>query len=193
MELASLTLWTLLHEPQAGEAPVPGRRSVRGVGAAMLCGTAWLAGFSQSGDYEDVHRAVFELAPQSPVLLALALSILLLAFPIRVLLAASGREPSQAPALDAFVAVGFTAAGLALSMRVLFPVLSTPGAEGRWTHASGLDWTRMLLATEIVFASEIFFAIANSASRKIESAPPSNRSSSPSTSATRRPCFGCLS
>src|SRR2546422_162458 len=60
VELASLTLWTLLHEPQAGEAPVPGRRSVRGVGAAMLCGTAWLAGFSQSGDYEDVHRAVFE-------------------------------------------------------------------------------------------------------------------------------------
>ena len=144
VELASLTLWTLLHEPLASEAPVPGRRSVRGAGAAMLCGAAWLAGFSQSGDYEDVHRAVFELAPQSPVLLALALSVLLLAFPIRVLIAASGREPSQAPALDAFVAVGFTAAGLALCMRVLFPVLSTPGAEGRWTHASGLDWTRML-------------------------------------------------
>ena len=147
VELASRALWALLHEPEVDPAAAPRWSAVRGVW--MLCGVAWLAGFSQSGDYEDLHRAVFELAPQNPLLLALALSAVLLAFPLRILAAASGREPRQAAALDAFIAVGFTAAGLALSMRVLFPVLSTPGAAGRWTHAAGLDWPRMLSVASV--------------------------------------------
>jgi len=149
VELASLALWTLLHEPESSATPLAGARTARGVGAAMLCAVAWLAGFSRSADYEDVHRAVFELAPYGPASLSVAIAVVLSAFPLRALVSASGREPSQAPALDAFVAIGFTAAGLALSMRVLFPVLSTPGAEGRWAHAAGLDWPRALSAAAV--------------------------------------------
>jgi NADH-quinone oxidoreductase subunit N len=149
VELASLALWALLHGARPVDRQRGPARGARAIGAAMLCGVAWLAGFCQSADYEDVHRAVFELAAQSAGPLALALGAVVLASPLRALLSASGRESRQAPALDALVAIGFAAGGLALAMRLLFPVMSTPGAGGRWAHAPGLDWPRVLAAAAV--------------------------------------------
>jgi len=154
VELASLALWTLLHGTRPSDGLRPSARVAGALAAGTLCAVAWLSGFSQSGDYEQVHRAVFELAAQSSGVLGLTLGVVVLASPLRAVLSASGREPRQAPAIDALVAIGFAAGGLALAMRVLFPVMSTPGAGGHWAHAPGLDWPR-ILATAAVGAMTI--------------------------------------
>jgi NADH:ubiquinone oxidoreductase subunit 2 (subunit N) len=109
----------------------------------MLCGVGWLVGFSQSADYELVHVGLAELGSAGQASLAVAVSVgaILLAFPSRVLIAAWGRTDRECPALDAFVAVGCAAGGLAFSMRILLPVLSTRAAAGRWAEQPGPDWT----------------------------------------------------
>ncbi len=143
VELASLGLWTLCLA-QGGVAPTRARCAVAvGTSLAMLCGVAWLAGFSRSADYEVVHARLLELGStgRAPLALAVAVGAVLLAFPSRVLLAAWGRADRESPALDAFVAVGCAAAGLAFSIRLLLPVLSSHAAAGRWTEQPGPDWT----------------------------------------------------
>jgi NADH-quinone oxidoreductase subunit N len=110
---------------------------------------AWIAGFCGSADYEGVHRAVFELPPRDGILFVLAATTILVAFPTRVLLATGSSAADDEPSLDAFVAVGCTAAAVALSVRLLFGVLSEPGAAGRWAHPAGLDWSGTLAASAV--------------------------------------------
>jgi NADH-quinone oxidoreductase subunit N len=144
VELASLGLWAL-SLAQAGEPPGGVRRaSAVGASLVMLCGVAWLAGFSQSADYELVHAGLAGIGSAARVPLAAAVAAVLLAFPCRALVAAWGRTDRASPALDALVAVGFAAAGLAFSVRILLPVLSTRAAAGRWVEQPGPDWTWLL-------------------------------------------------
>jgi NADH-quinone oxidoreductase subunit N len=140
VELASLGLWALSLAQATG--PPGGARRAGAVGAslAMLGGVAWLAGFSQSADYEFVHAGLGGVGPAARAPLAAAVAVVLLAFPSRVLLAAWGRADRASPALDALVAVGFAAAGLAFSVRLLLPVLSTRAAAGGWVEQPGPDW-----------------------------------------------------
>jgi NADH-quinone oxidoreductase subunit N len=143
VELASLALWTL----SIGHgADAPTRFRCAGAAAAslvMLCGVAWLAGFAGSADYERMHAGLADLgrAGRASPGLAAAVGALLLAFPGRVLVAAWGRADRESPALDALLAVGCAAAGVAFSMRILLPVLSTHAAAGRWVEQPGPDWT----------------------------------------------------
>ena len=147
VELASLGLWAL-SLAQAGEPPGGARRAgAVGASLAMLCGVAWLAGFSQSADYELVHAGLAGIGSAAGVPLAAAVAAVLLALPSRVLVAAWGRKDRASPALDAFVAVGFAAAGLAFSARFLLPVLSTRAAAGRWIEQPGPAWTRVVAIT----------------------------------------------
>jgi len=149
VEIASLALWKLIHGPGSAAASSLGRLAGIVASMSMLGAVAWIAGFCGSADYEDVHRAVFELPPRDGILLVLAATAILVAFPSRVLLATASSAADDEPSLDAFVAVGFTAAAVALSVRLLFGVLSEPGAAGRWAHAAGLDWSRTLAASAI--------------------------------------------
>jgi NADH-quinone oxidoreductase subunit N len=143
VELASLGLWTLALSHGAG-APTRLRRAGAVCGSlVMLCGVAWLAGFSRSADYELVHAGLASLGSTGRTSLGLAVAVgaVLLAFPSRVLVAACGRADRGSPALDAFVAVGCAAAGLAFSIRFLLPVLSSRAGAGRWAEQPGPDWT----------------------------------------------------
>jgi NADH-quinone oxidoreductase subunit N len=149
VEIASLALWKLVHKPGSAAASSLARLAGIVASLSMLGAVAWIAGFCGSADYENVHRAVFELPPRGGILLALAATAILVAFPSRVLLATASSAADDEPSLDAFVAVGFTAAAVALSVRLLFGVLSEPGAAGRWAHAGGLDWSRTLAASAI--------------------------------------------
>ncbi len=149
VEIASLALWKLVHGSGSAAASFPGKLAGIVVSMSMLGAVAWIAGFCGSGDYEDVHRAVFEVPPREGIFLVLAATAILVAFPCRVLLASASSAADDEPALDAFVAVGFTAAAVALSVRLLFGVLSEPGAAGRWAHAAGLDWSRTLAASAV--------------------------------------------
>ncbi len=149
VEIASLALWRLVHGSDSAVGTFPGRFAGMVVSVSMLGAVAWIAGFCGSADYEGVHRAVFELAPGNEFVLALAATAFLVAFPSRVLIATASSEAGEESSLDAFVAVAFTAAGLALSGRLLVGVLSEPGAEGRWAHPAGLDWSRTLAASSV--------------------------------------------
>jgi NADH-quinone oxidoreductase subunit N len=141
VELASLGLWAL-SLAQATRPPGGARRAgAVGASLAMLGGVAWLAGFSQSADYERVHAGLGGIGSAAGAPLAAAVAAVLLAFPSRVLVAAWGRTDRASPALDALVAVGFAAAGLAFSVRLLVPVLSTRAGTGRWVEQPGPDWT----------------------------------------------------
>jgi NADH-quinone oxidoreductase subunit N len=141
VELASLGLWAL-SLAQAARPPGGARRAgAVGASLAMLGGVAWLAGFSQSADYERVHAGLGGVGSAAGTPLAAAVAAVLLAFPSRVLVAAWGRTDRASPALDALVAVGFAAAGLAFSVRLLLPVLSTRAGAGRWVEQPGPDWT----------------------------------------------------
>jgi len=143
VEIACLALWRLASTNPA-TSPRSSQLGAAVVSVAMLCGVAWIAGFSRSTDYERVHEVLSRVVLRHPLPLTLAAGALLAGFPSRVWLTASARESKVAPAVDVFVAVAFTAAGVALSIRLLFPVISTPGDGGRWAHAAGLDWTRLL-------------------------------------------------
>ncbi|HSD09438.1 MAG TPA: proton-conducting transporter membrane subunit [Candidatus Binatia bacterium] len=149
VEIASLSLWRLLHESEPAAGSFPGGLAGMVVSLSMLGAVAWIAGFCGSADYELVHRAVFELAPQNEIFVALAATAILVAFPTRVWLATASSEARDEPSLDVFVTVAFSAAGVALSVRLLFGVLSEPGVAGRWARAAGLDWSWMLVASAV--------------------------------------------
>jgi NADH-quinone oxidoreductase subunit N len=143
VELASLGLWTLFLAQGSG-APSRAQCAAAAVSSlAMLCGVTWLAGFARSADYELMHAGLADLGSsgRGSLGLAVAVGVVLLAFPSRVLVAAWGRGDRESPALDALVAVGCAAAGLAFSMRLLLPVLSTRAAAGHWAEQPGPDWT----------------------------------------------------
>jgi NADH-quinone oxidoreductase subunit N len=149
VELACLALWKLVHGWGCAAASFVAKIAGIVVSMSMLGAVAWIAGFCGSADYEDVHRAAFDVPPRGGALLLLAAGAILVAFPSRVLLATASNAADDEPALDAFVAVGFTAAAIALAVRLLFGVLSEPGAGGRWAHAAGFDWKRMLAASAV--------------------------------------------
>ena len=140
VELASLGLWTLWLA-QSSDPPTSARRAAAvGASLAMLGAVAWLAGFAQSADYELVHARLAGVGSVARVPLAIAVGAMLLALPSRVLVAGWGRADRESLALDALVAVGFAAVGLAFSTRILLPVLSTRAAGGRWAEQPGPDW-----------------------------------------------------
>jgi NADH-quinone oxidoreductase subunit N len=141
VELASLGLWTLWLA-QSSDPPTRARRAAAvGASLAMLCAVAWLAGFAQSADYERIHAGLALVGSGARVPLAIAVGAMLLALPSRVLVAAWGRADRESPALDALVAVGFAAVGLAFSTRLLLAVLSTRALGGRWAEQPGPDWS----------------------------------------------------
>jgi NADH-quinone oxidoreductase subunit N len=144
VELASLGLWALSLAQAAGPVGRARRAGAVSASLAMLGAVAWLAGFSQSADYERVHAGLGGIGSAAGVQLATAVAVVLVAFPIRVLVAAWGKADRASPALDALVAVGFAAAGLAFSVRLLLPVLSTRAGAGRWVEQPGPDWTRLV-------------------------------------------------
>jgi NADH-quinone oxidoreductase subunit N len=144
VELASLGLWALSQAQAGGPAGGVRRASAVGISLGMLCGVAWLAGFSESADYELVHAGLAGIGSAATMPLAAAVAAVLLALPCRVLVAAWARRDRGSPALDALIAVAFAAGGLAFSVRILLPVLSTRVAAGRWAETPGPDWTRLV-------------------------------------------------
>lgn len=150
VELASLALWRLTHRSRpGGSRPHASGVAAGAVSLLMLGAAAWLAGFAGSADYERIHQAVFDLAPESPFGVACVVMSIVIALPARVSIATSTRGAHVHPSLAAFVAVAFAAGGLALSLRLLFAALSSPAPAGWWAGPSGLDWSLPLAAAAI--------------------------------------------
>lgn len=151
VELASAALWGLTHRAGPGDSRVRAAGAVAAAVSLLMLGAAcWLAGFAGSPDYERIHRAIFDLAPDSPFAVACAAMAIVIALPARLWIATATRGAHVRAALAAFAALAFAAGGLALCMRLLFAVLSSPGADGGWMGPPGLDWRPPLTAAAVV-------------------------------------------
>src|SRR5512143_475791 len=158
LEFVSLTSYVLSgylrHDRRSGEAALKYLIYGGVASGTMIYGMSWIFGLAGSMDFAQINAA---LTHGDPNKLALFIAVVLT-------LAGFGYKISAVPfhmwapdvytgapiPITAFLSVGSKSAGFALLMRVFYPALSHPGADGTWQFIPGVDWPQLVLVLSMV-------------------------------------------
>ena len=99
---------------------------------------AWLSGFGGAADFEDLRRNLLEVLPRHDLAVSIASASFVVVLIVRS--GVAGALSRSRTHRGVLVAVGLTAAVLALSTRFFLGALSEPGSAGRWIPLSGVEW-----------------------------------------------------
>jgi len=158
LEFVSLTSYVLSgylrHDRRSGEAALKYLIYGGVASGTMIYGMSWIFGLAGSMDFAQINAV---LTHGNPNQLALFIAVVLT-------LAGFGYKISAVPfhmwapdvytgapiPITAFLSVGSKSAGFALLMRVFYPALSHPGADGTWQFLPGVDWPQLVLVLSMV-------------------------------------------
>src|SRR5215468_1384526 len=158
LELVSLTSYVLTgflpHNRRSGEAALKYLIYGGVASGTMIYGMSWIFGLTGSLDFAQINAALLQGHPNKLALfVALVLTLTGLGFKITAVpfhMWAPDVYTGAPIPLTAFLAVGSKAAGFALLVRVFYPALSYPGADGTWQFVPGVDWPQLVLVLSMV-------------------------------------------
>lgn len=153
LELVSLTSYVLTgyrrRNRRSGEAALKYLIYGGVASAVMIYGMSFLYGLAGSLDYLRIHDALTH-GSVDPLTVFVAVVLLLVGLGFKIaavpfhMWAPDVYTGAPIP-VTAFLSVGSKAAGFALLIRLFYPGLSEPAADGAWTVLAGVDWPKLVL------------------------------------------------
>ena len=158
LEFVSLTSYVLTgylrHDRRSGEAALKYLIYGGVASGTMIYGMSWIFGLAGGMGFDQIHAAVTQGTPHTLALfLAMVLTLAGFGFKIAAVpfhMWAPDVYTGAPIPITAFLSVGSKAAGFALLLRVFYPTLSIPGADGTWQAAPGVEWPQLVLVLSMV-------------------------------------------